>query len=261
MTKIKKFLWKVWIRLNPLTDAPIDYVADVSTAGKTVRNEDIAQDIKDEGSELSYETILDNINRADRRRRVRVQQGFTVLTQFVHVSPRVKGAWKNEAYNPDEHQITVNAHPSAELHEALAEIGVEVLGIKEDGGAYIAGVTDAKTGRTDGFLTPNGIITITGNKIKIDPTDASNVGIYFDLQGATTVLKVATIAENKPKRIVFLAPALAAGKTYTLRIVTQFTGGDPLKAPRTLVFKQPVKTQPTIVKQPKTQLVDAKQYN
>jgi hypothetical protein len=240
----KKFIWKVWLRLNHLTDDPNDYVAEVSTAGKTVRNEDIAQDIKNEGSELHYETILDILNRGDDRRIVRLQNGFTVLTKLIHIAPRVKGKWTSElVYKADEHHVTVDSSPSAELHAALNEIGVEALGIKDDGGARIGLVTDAKTGKTDGTVTQNNIITITGEKIKIEPDAAANVGVFFDQQGATASLKVAVISENLPKRVSCLTPALLAGKTYTLRIVTRYAGSNTLlKEPRTIVYSLPIKT-------------------
>lgn len=38
--------WKVWLKLNLLTkDVDNDYMAEVSTVGKTTRNEDIARRI------------------------------------------------------------------------------------------------------------------------------------------------------------------------------------------------------------------------
>ena len=40
---MKNYIWKIWLRLNLLTkDVDNDYVAEVSTVGNTVRNEDIA---------------------------------------------------------------------------------------------------------------------------------------------------------------------------------------------------------------------------
>ncbi|MDR0734082.1 MAG: DUF4469 domain-containing protein [Dysgonamonadaceae bacterium] len=71
----------------------------------------------------------------------------------------------------------------------------------------------------------------------------ANVGVFFDQQGATASLKVAVISENGPKRISCLTPALLAGKTYTLRIVTRYSsGGKQLKDLRTIVYNLPIKS-------------------
>lgn len=54
----KKFFWKIWLRPNFLTkDVDNDYISEVSTAGNTLHNEDIAQRIVEERSELRHETI------------------------------------------------------------------------------------------------------------------------------------------------------------------------------------------------------------
>jgi hypothetical protein len=83
---IFRFFWKVWLRLNLLTkDVDNDYIAEVSTAGKTsLRSTDIARRIKDAGSELKYEIILSVLDQGDRIIREQVQAGYSVLTQSAY---------------------------------------------------------------------------------------------------------------------------------------------------------------------------------
>ena len=51
------------MNLNLLTqDIENDYTTEVSTVGKTSRNEDIAKRIVEEGSEIKYDTLLSIIN-------------------------------------------------------------------------------------------------------------------------------------------------------------------------------------------------------
>jgi hypothetical protein len=52
-----KYLWKVWLRPNKLTQNPSDYVAEVDTAGTTRRQSDIIERIAYEDSESKYETV------------------------------------------------------------------------------------------------------------------------------------------------------------------------------------------------------------
>jgi hypothetical protein len=235
----KKSIWKVWLRLNLLTkDVKNDYVAEVSTTGKTLRNEDIAQIIKDEGSELQYETLLDILNHSDRLRRDRIQQGYSVQTGVCHITPRVAGNWlgSSEPFDPRKHKITCDLTAPAELRKALEEVGVEVLGVKESG-ARIGLVTDVTTGKIDGTLTPDGDLIIEGEKIRIDPVGGEGLGVFFvDANGGETPV-THPLTQNDPKKVVCRVPALGAG-SYTLKIVTRFSQSTTLlKQPRTIMYE------------------------
>ena len=82
--------WKVWLTPNLLTkDVDNDYIAEVSTSKHTLRNEDIAQRIVAEGSEIKYDTLLSIINQHDRIIREAVCDGYSVLTGVGQYSPRV----------------------------------------------------------------------------------------------------------------------------------------------------------------------------
>ncbi|MDR1602838.1 MAG: DUF4469 domain-containing protein [Tannerella sp.] len=238
---MKKYFWKVWLRPNLLTkDVDNDYVAEVSTVGKTLRNADVARLFIESGSELQYETLLDILDRADRIRREKLQEGSCVQTGICHLSPRVAGSWlgATTAYNPDAHKITLDIVPTAEMRTALADVGVEVLGIRE-GGAYIGLVTDVTTGLTDGTLTPGGQIIIAGDKIKVEPsTGGAGEGVF--LTDGKDIYSVAPLAVNHPKEVIAVAPQLQAG-TYTLYIVTRYAGGNTLlKEPRRITYATPL---------------------
>ncbi|GHT15111.1 hypothetical protein AGMMS4956_14370 [Bacteroidia bacterium] len=236
----KRFFWKVWLRLNLLTkDVENDYIAEVSTVGKTLRNEDVAAAIKEEGAEWQIESILDLLNRADRIRRHRVCEGYSVLTGLCHVSPRVLGNWigASSAYDPAAHKITCDMSPAAELRANLEEVGVEVLGIK-DSGAFIGLVTDAATGKTDGTITANDDIIIEGDKIKVAPDGEDGIGVFFVAEGGTETVVTHRLLQNDPKKVMARVPALAAG-TYTLKIVTKFSNNSTLlKEPRSITYGQ-----------------------
>ena len=235
---IYKFFWKVWLRLNLLTQGvDNDYNAEVSTTGKTIRNEDIAQSIIDDGSEIKYDTLLNILNQSDRIRRDFVKRGYSVLSGCCQLTPRVSGAWigSNAKFDPAIHKITLDITPSAEMRNDLKEVGVEVLGVKA-GGAYVGLVTDTSTGLNDGTITANEDIMIEGDKLKITPEDEAGLGIFFiDSAGAETVV-TRRLTQNDPKKIIARVPALTAGE-YTLRIVTRFsTGSQLLKEQRVIDY-------------------------
>ena len=146
MANYTKF-WKVWLRLNLLTkDVDNDYTAEVSTMKNSLRNEDIAQRIVNEGSEYKYDTLLSIINQHDRIIREAVMDGYSVLTKTCQYTPRVLGPWigSSAKFDPEKHKVTLDITLSSEMREALSHVGVEVLTVK-DSGANIGLVIDTVT--------------------------------------------------------------------------------------------------------------------
>ena len=232
--------WKVWLTPNLLTkDIDNDYIAEVSTSKQTLRNEDIAQRIVDEGSEIKYDTLLSIINQHDRIIREAVCDGYSVLTGVGQYSPRVTGSWigKSANFDPSVNKLTLDMVLSKEMRDALATVGVEVLGVKEGGGASIGLVTDTYTGEANGYISAGEDILIEGTKIKVAGDDPS-CGVYFINRDDDTSYKVERrLTQNDPSRIIARVPAELAPGAYTLRIVTQFSNSTQLlKEPRTLEY-------------------------
>ncbi len=239
--------WKVWLTPNLLTkDIDNDYIAEVSTSKQTLRNEDIAQRIVDEGSEIKYDTLLSIINQHDRIIREAVCDGYSVLTGVGQYSPRVTGSWigKSANFDPSVNKLTLDMVLSKEMRDALSTVGVEVLGVKEGGGAAIGLVTDTLTEATNGTITPGEDILIEGAKIKI-VGDPELCGVYFVPRDAPeeTIYKVdRRLTQNNPSSIIVRVPATITPGSYTLRIVTQYTnsGSTLLKEPRTIEYELPL---------------------
>jgi hypothetical protein len=241
MAKVIEYIWKIWLRLNFLTqDVENDYTGEVSTVGHTIRNEDIANRIVRERSELRYETILSILNERDGIVLESVLTGSSVQDGVVHIAPSVTGLWigADRTVDPSRQKPSVSISPAAALREGLANVKMEIIGVK-DSGAYIGLVTDAATKAIDGHITPNGIMVITGDKLRIAPADEPELGIFFvDENGGKT--PVTQISQNEPKRLTALVPPLPAG-TYTLQVVTRFSNGSTLlNVARTIVYDMPL---------------------
>jgi hypothetical protein len=236
---MKNYIWKLWLRPNHLTiDVANDYVAEVAPVGKTLRNIDIARLIIETGSELQVETLVDVIDRADRIRREKLQEGYKVQTGICHLSPATTGAWLGATTtDAAKHKVTLTITPTAEMRTALAGVGLEVLGIRE-GGEYIGLVTDITTGLTDGTITPGGQIVITGQRIKVDPVGEEGHGVF--LSDGTTEYPIAPLAVNHPKEIIGIVPPQLPVGTYSLHIGTRYTGSIPLKDLRRIDYAVPL---------------------
>jgi hypothetical protein len=164
-----------------------------------------------------------------------------VVTGCAQFSPRVTGSWigANAAFDPAVYRVTLDIVPSSEMREALKEVGVEVLGVK-DGGAYIGLVTDAATGATDGTITAGDDIIIEGDRLKIAPEGDENLGVFFVNEAGESLPVTHRLTVNDPKRIIARVPALVPG-TYRLYVLTRFsTGAKTLKDKRTIEYDRPL---------------------
>lgn len=235
-------VWKVWLKRNPLThDIENDYTAEVSTAGKTLRNDGIAARIVAARSELRPETILSILTMRDEIVRDTLLQGTAVQDGCVRMAPRVGGSWigASRAVDPAVHKPGLSISPTAEMRAVLEGVGVEVLGEK-DSGAFIALVTDLSSGKTDGTITPDEDVAVTGDKIKIAPEDEAGLGVFFVDSNGTEHPVTRRLSENQPKKLLFRVPALAAG-AYTLKVVTRFSNSTTLvQEPRTITYELPL---------------------
>jgi hypothetical protein len=241
MAKVSEYIWKIWLRQNFLTrDVENDYTGEVSTIGHTIHNEDIANRIVKERSELRYETILSILNERDGIVLESVLGGSSVQDGVVHIAPSVTGLWigTDRTVDPSLQKPSVSISSATALREGLANVKMEIIGMK-DSGAYIGLVTDAATKAIDGHITPGGILVITGDKLRIAPADDPEMGIFFvDENGGKT--PVTQISQNDPKRLTVLTPSLPAG-TYTLQVVTRFSNGSTLlNVARTIVYDLPL---------------------
>ena len=230
------------MRLNHLThNVENDYTGEVSTVGHTVHNEDIARRIVEGRSELRYETILSILNERDGMVLESILNGSSVQDGVVHIAPTITGVWigADRVVDPTKQKAGISASPTAALREKLATVHFDILGVK-DSGAYVGTVTDAASKATDGQITPNGIIVITGDKLRIAPDDDPEMGVFLVADDGTKT-QVTQISQNEPKRLTALVPQLPAGN-YTLTVVTKFAGGGKLlNSARTIVYELPLK--------------------
>ena len=227
---VSKFLWKVWLKINLLTkEVDNDYIAEVSTIGNTKRNEDIAETIIEEGSEIKYDTLLNILNQSDRIKRRMLQSGNSVQDGVSFISPRVSGSWLGSSANfdPKVQKITLDMYPCAEMRDALTQVGVEVLGVKNSG-AFIGLVTNTLDGTTSGYVSINEDIMIEGDKLKIMPEDDFNLGVFFVNANGEEFRVERRLTQNDPKKILACVPDYINPDEYTLRIKTRYSNGTTL---------------------------------
>ena len=237
----KKSVWEVYLRPNTLTkDNDRDCIADVHAHTATQRNEDLAEIITKERSEFRKETIMSILTMRDKAVKELIEQGVSFMDGLVQISPRISGVWEteNSPYDEKVHKRTVDLIPTADLRNALDEIGVKVLGAKESS-ARITEITDTATGLKDGTLTIGDDIIIEGDKLKVDEKDAAQ-GVFFKVANCTEYKTTRRLSVNKMGQIIARIPDTVPEGEVTVMVRTKYSGSSaPLKTVREIVFKLP----------------------
>lgn len=234
-----KFKWQFYLKDNPLTqDDTDDCVAEVNIRD-TMRNEDIAQQVIDEGSEIKYDTLVYIFGQRDRIVFDCLKNGQSVINRYYQLLPRIVGpfASNDAAFDAKKHRLMIDMILSSYAHKELDLVVVESLGPKQQT-AFISIVTDTLTDKTDGTITPSDDIRVEGSRLRV-AGDAAGVGVFFVPEGGGAPVPVTRkLTTNDPKQLLVRVPALPDGK-YTLRIVTQYsTGQQLLKEPRIIEYKK-----------------------
>jgi hypothetical protein len=226
----------VWLHDNILTEDPNDYFGKIKSAG-TVGNNEIAALMTKEGIELKEETILDILTRADRIKAERLAAGYSINTSFCNAYPKISGIFNSatEKYNKDKHKIGANISVGSLTRTELAKAEVDILG-EATVEPVIGSVTDSLTMLENSTITPNNVIKIKGNRIKV-AGEGPEIGVWLINQADNSRTQCTQLIANNPKEVMAMVPALAAGE-YILEIVTQYSTGILLKNSRTSSFEQ-----------------------
>ena len=227
---------KAWIRKNLLTPDPNDYVAIPVTNGSVGINE-IVDELEKEGMELKRETVIDVINRFNRKTADMVVSGCNVNTGLVYIRPIIKGVFYGKTWNPEVNSLIASVSQGAALRAAIANTTVEILGEQSDP-LEILSLTDTFTGNTDGTLTKGRNAEIKGSYMRIKGDDpACGIAFTNTTSKDVTQLDLTDIVLNEPSRLLILVPVTIAAGEYELSVTTQYSGGNAiLKHPRSVIF-------------------------
>ena len=176
-----------------------------------------------------------------------IVRGEIVNFGLGHVVLDVEGVFEGDApiWNPEKHKLAATITTTKELRETLKITPVNVIGLAPNKAA-ISIITDVVTGKSNEVLTPNGMASIKGTRIKIEG-EKEGVGLFLTEQESQTVTQVpvTTIGMNDPSKIMFIIPADLAAGDYILSIVTQFSGNSArvLNDSRTITLNKVLKVE------------------
>lgn len=243
MADIKKsYEWSFDLNEYTMTkDVKEDYTAQVRTL-KSKNLTDIANDIAAERTEYRVDTIVNIGNLIDEKIRQLVAAGHIVLTGSAQFIPSLPGVFIGDKgiVNPEVNKCEVNIAPSQAMRGEVAKVTPKFSGtVRSMGGARISLVKDVTTGKTDGTITPGGMLDVTGIKIRSISADGTGLGSVklLKLSDQSEAASITQLGINDPSRLMFTLPADLADGEYQLVVETWFSSASILlKQSRTLIY-------------------------
>lgn len=247
MADIKtSYVWLYDLIENVMTkDVKEDYLAAVRTV-KSVTMDDIAAEIAAERTEYRVDTIINIGKLTDEKIRHFVANGYTVVTGTAQYAPSIPGVLTGDKgiLDPKVNKCMVNITPSQLMRAEVAKVEPKFTGvIRRMGGARISLVRDVATGKTDGTITPGGMLDVTGTKIRSINADGTSLGgvKLVNTSDQTVAATITQLGINDPSRLMFTLPTDLANGEYQLVVETWFSSASTLlKEMRTLTYLLPL---------------------
>lgn len=240
--KVKNYSWTYDLEEYTMTkDVQEDYTAKVQ-GRPTLTLSDIARLVAEERTEYRPNTLVNTQTLMEEKIVQMICQGYSVQTNTAYYAPSITGLMMGTKglFDPARNACVVNISPTQELRKEVAKVKPSFSGnVRSMGGARIALVKDVTTGKTDGTITPGGMLDVTGTKIRCVNSDATGLG-SLTLVNAETQAVAATITVlgiNDPSRLMFTLPVDLADGSYLLRLETYFsTAKTCLKSARLIEY-------------------------
>ncbi|UQB70465.1 DNA-binding domain-containing protein [Epilithonimonas zeae] len=238
--KIKAYLYE-----NLLTkDNPNDYIARTVSERSLNVKQICEAAVNRGGADVSAAAMEHATSLFLKEMAYQLCDGYSVNTGYFTAGTQIRGVFDSpsETFSSDKHNILFQFNQGEKLRAEIPNIEVSILGIA-DSACSILQVTDVKSGAVNDLITPGRNLKISGNKIKVVGDDPNN-GVFF--VNTTThervVVESNDIVTNNPSELIIVIPDLASG-TYTLEVLTQFSGTQMLKEPRMASFDKVLTVQ------------------
>jgi hypothetical protein len=236
--QVNEVLHRIRVKLHPnyLPNVEGLYTAFTDSEA-TLSIEETCASLKNRGGFTgNYNDLVEHVKLYFGEAVYQLCDGFAINTGYFSIHPNVGGMFDKgtEGHDTKKHPVTFRFRTRAPLRALAEHIVVEVEGIVDAQG-YIDELIDVSTESVNEALTPGGIFSIAGHKVKITG-EAPETGVYFvsEADPAVRVKVAGHLAENAASKVIGTIPALSAGK-WKVEIKTRFGGsGKDLKNTRSI---------------------------
>ena len=243
---IKKYVWKFDLEEYLMTkDVKEDFAGKVKPI-QTFRLPDVAREVAKERTEYREDTLVSSYQLMEAKIRELACGNNIVITDTVQYAPGITGLFlgKKGVVDPAVNKAVINLNGTAAMRTELDQVVLEFSGnVREMGNAGFGLVKDVTTGKTDGTITPGGLLDVSGTKIRSVGADGTGLGTItlVNLADQSVAATITVLGINEPKRLMFNIPADLAKGSYQLTLETWFSSHSTLlKQSRTLTYDIPL---------------------
>ena len=234
----KKYVWKFDLEEYLMTkDVKEDFAAKVKPI-QTFYMADVARLIAEERTEYRIDTIVNITKLVEAKIRQLACGNNIVITDNVQYGPAITGLFlgKTGLVDPAKNKAVINMNSTAAMRAETDLVALEFSGtVRDMGGAKFGLVKDVTTGKTDGTITPGGMLDVTGSKIRCVGADGFSLGslTLVNMADKSVAATITVFGINDPSRLMFNIPADLADGEYELTLETWFSTSNrvPLRMP------------------------------
>lgn len=211
---------------NKLTAAPDDYRGQVQH-NASVSIEEIMRKIARPGSTVTAAEGLAFWEELSQAVVTEVQAGNRVVSDLFVVSLGLTGTFDSgqDAFDTARHQLRVRVAPGLRLRKA--EQGLSVEQVRADTvQPQPDQLHDFSSDTLNDRLTKGGTARLTGERLKLDPADATQGLFLVATNGTETHLP--RLLTNKPSELLFMVPAGLANGQYRLVVRAKMANSNTL---------------------------------
>ena len=217
---------KYCLRENLLTAKPDDYMAQI-TDSQVFTLDDIIDRMVKRGTTVTRTDLAALMQLYTQECTYIVEEGGTLNTPLINTAFSISGVFDgaDDSFDGKRHSVNLNINSGTALKDALTKVKAsKAETVSTD--PFITAVTDKLNGTTDTVKTGS-VMEILGSRLKFDAKDEEQ-GV-FAVSG-TTVVRCASVVENKPARLIVLLDASVPAGDFTLEVRTKLTGNGSQKS-------------------------------
>jgi hypothetical protein len=214
---------------NLLTPAPDDYIAQPVNVRSYTKDE-IIKRICDRYTGLTPAQLNSAFDEITDEMRIITEDGSAVNTPLITTIWSIPGVVEGAAeyIDPKKNPPKLNAVPGSTLREAAKQVKLEKVIVAEPA-PHIIEVKDIASETVNELITPGGVIQLRGGRLKLLPGIENNGIFVVNEQG--NEVKITSIVENKPARLIAVLPADIPQGDYFIEVRTSCSAtGKPMKS-------------------------------
>jgi hypothetical protein len=146
-----------------------------------------------------------------------LKQGYGINTEFLVIHPVIHGVFRDEddKFDPKRHKIKFKATLGRRFNHVTDDVKVEKISPPNNLPLPVT-VDDLNSGTSNDVITPGGVATLTGTRLKFNQKDLKQ-GIFL-IDSTQNEYRIENLLSHTGSKIILQFPAALAAGEYSLEV-------------------------------------------